>query len=208
MAQSLFPDLQPERPIGPVLASVQTGSNAELIAAVAPLYLTGVVMDVTYGGGRWWDRFRPETLITHDLELDGVDFRALPELDRSVDAVCFDPPYIPQGGYDTSTQRDFADRFGLQPRSRAELWELIDAGLAECRRVSQRWVLAKCCDFVNGGGFHLGHLQVIRMAERHGLRVHDLIVHHTGSGPGGHNIFVPLRARRHHSYLVVFEVVP
>ena len=33
---------------------------------------------------------------------------------------------------------------------------------------------------------------------------HDQIVHHTGSGPGGHNIFDPKRARRHHSYLLVF----
>ena len=36
------------------------------------------------------------------------------------------------------------------------------------------------------------------------LVCHDLIVHHTGSGPGGHNIFTPKRARRHHSYLLVF----
>jgi len=61
----------------------------------------------------------------------------------------------------------------------------------------------KCCDFVNGGRFHLGHRQVLDMADRHGLSCHDLIIHATGTGPGGHNIFTPLRARRAHSYLLV-----
>lgn len=43
------------------------------------------------------------------------------------------------------------------------------------------------------------------MGREHNLPVHDLIVHHTGSGPGGHNIFTALRARRCHSYLLVFN---
>lgn len=209
MQTSLIPDLSPDRPVGPILGSVITGTNADLIAAVAPLYLTGSVCDVTYGLGGWWRRYRPTELVAHDLDPargDGVDFAALPELDDTYDAVCFDPPYIPQGGYDTSTQRDFADRFGLTSRSRSALWSLIDSGLAECARVSRRWVLTKCADFVSGGSFHLGHLRVIELASCHGLAVHDLIVHHTGSGPGGHNIFTPLRARRHHSYLIVFKV--
>lgn len=46
-----------------------------------------------------------------------------------------------------------------------------------------------------------------RWAEDLGLATHDVIVHHTGSGPGGHNIFTPKRARRHHSYLLVFRKV-
>ena len=39
-----------ERPLGPVLQSVFTGTNAELMRAVAPLYLTGSVLDVDL----WW----------------------------------------------------------------------------------------------------------------------------------------------------------
>lgn len=202
---SLIPDVSPDRPTGAIVGSVQSGSNADLIARLAPLYLTGSVLDCTYGRGRWWTKYRPAELITHDIELDGVDFRALPEDDRSVDAVCFDPPYIPQGGYATSTQQDFANRFGLTSRSRLDIWSFFDDGMAECARVTRRWVLAKCCDFVNGGQFCLGHLKMIDAGERAGLTVHDLIVHHGGAGPGGHNIFTPLRARRHHSYLIVFE---
>ncbi len=214
VALSLFPEIKPDRPIGPILPSVLPGTNADLIARVAPMYLEGnTVLDVTYGEGSWWKRYRPVGLRTHDIDLakgDGVDFRALPEADHSVDVVCYDPPYIPQGGVTTSTAGSFIGDYGLQSRSRQELWDLIDAGLAECARVARRWVLVKCCDFVNGDNFWLGHLRIIRMAEAHGLvdafgEPHDLIIHHSGSGPGGHNVFVPIRARRHHSYLIVFE---
>lgn len=206
--QSLLPDITPDRPIGRILPSVIAGTNADLIAAVAPLYLSGDVCDLTYGEGGWWRKFRPESLVAHDIDRtkgDGVDFTALPEADDTYDAVTFDPPYIPQGGYNTSTAQQFANRFGLTSRSRADLWALFDAGLAECARVARAWVIVKCTDFVNGGEFHLGHVKVIELASVHGLRVHDLIVHHTGSGPGGHNIFTPLRARRNHSYLIVFR---
>lgn len=198
-----------ERPVGPIPASVQNGTNADLIAKIAPLYLTGSVLDVTYGEGNWWGRFTPDAFSFHDLfTVDGVDFRALPELDRSYDTVCFDPPYVPAGGTRTSGQtkaeKRYRDSFGLEPRSLAELNELICAGLAEVARVAREWVLVKCCDFVTGSVFTLGHLTILDEALRLGLYPHDLIVHASGSGPGGHNIFDIKRARRHHSYLLVF----
>lgn len=205
--QSLFPDVAPDRPVGWIMPSVFVGLNADLMAAVAPMYLRGQVMDCTYGSGRWWDRYRPEGLIAHDLRTDGVDFTALPEADGTIDTVCFDPPYIPQGGDTTSTAPDFIARFGLRSRSSSTLWELIGAGLSECARVltADGYLLVKCCDFVNGGQFQLGHRRVLDLADELDLHCHDLIVHHTGSGPGGHNIFTPIRARRHHSYLLVFR---
>jgi len=204
---SLLPEL--ERPIGPIPGSVQAGTNADLIATIAPLYLTGSVLDVTYGRGMWWRRFTPEPFVFHDIAtVDGVDFRDLPHANNTWDTVCFDPPYLPQGGAssDASKSNDFRARFGLQPWSKAELDGMICDGLAECARVARRWVLVKCCDYVNGGAFHLGHLVVLRRAEQLGVRVHDLIIHHAGSGPGGHQITEIKRARRHHSYLVVLEV--
>lgn len=205
---SMFPDVQPDKPVGPILPSVFTGSNADLMAAVAPYYLQGAVCDVTYGTGGWWQRLRPEIFVAHDLDPskgDGVDFTALPEPDDTYDAVTFDPPYIPQGGYETSTAPQFVGRFGLTSRSRSALWGLIGGGMAECARVLKPggFLLVKCMDFVNGGAFHLGHRKVLDLADDLDLVCHDLIVHHTGSGPGGHNIFDPVRARRHHSYLVV-----
>jgi hypothetical protein len=194
-----------ERAVGPLPLSIVAGDNATLIASVAPLYLTGSVLDVTYGRGLWWRRFTPSPFEYHDLALDGVDFRELPHGERSWDAVCFDPPYIPHASH-VAGDEDFRERYGLgEPRNRAELDDLIAAGVAECARVAARWVLVKCCDYTNGRQFHLGHVAVIRAGESAGLRVHDLLVHSSGSGIGGGRIRNVLRSRVAHSYLVVFS---
>jgi hypothetical protein len=201
---SAFPDIQPDKPIGPILPSVFQGTNADLIAAIAPYYLTGSVCDLTYGEGNWWTRYQPDPFTAHDkYKLDGVDFTALPEPDNTYDTVCFDPPYIPQGGTDHAP--DFVDRFGLVQRPQLELWDMIAAGINEAARVTRDVVLIKCMDFVNSGRFHAWSIDVAMEARRAGLDVHDIIIHHTGSGPGGHNIFDPKRARRHHSYLLIFR---
>ena len=198
-----------ERSVGPLPQSVVLGDNSTLIASIAPIYLTGSVLDVTYGRGMWWRRFAPETFAHHDLVGDGVDFRNLPHADDSWDAVCFDPPYVPSRAPHTTgpgIRGDYRAAYGLKvPRTKAELQALVADGLAECARVSRKWVLAKCCDYAeNERTFVLGHVSTILAGEACGLRVHDLIVHAGGAGPGGARITEVRRARRAHSYLVVF----
>lgn len=207
---SLFPEHAPNKPVGPILPSVFTGSNADLMLAVAPYYLTGSVCDVTYGEGKWWERYRPDRLVAHDLvKLDGVDFRDLPEADDTYDTVCFDPPYVTSGTASLDPgPRTFRERYGIDRESayggEDELRQLIAGGLAEACRVSSRWVLVKCMEFTSSRRFHDMPTDVVGFARACGWEVWDRIVHHTGSGPGGHNIFTPVRARRHHSYLIVF----
>lgn len=211
--QSMFPDIVPDRPQGYIVPSVFRGTNADLMAAIAPYYLDGSVLDVTYGEGKWWDRFRPDPFVFHDLhKVDGVDFRALPHDDNSFDAVCFDPPYVIAGGRSTEALGDrFHDRYMIgveRLADAADLSELVSAGLAECCRVASRWVLVKCMEFAQGGGtydFHDVPHDVKNWAQSNRWCTHDVIVHETGSGPGGTNIFTPKRARRHHSYLLVFR---
>lgn len=187
-------------------------TNGELIEIVAPLYLTGSVLDVTYGTGRWWTRFTPYPFYTHDLAVDGVDFRDLPERDRSIETVCFDPPYIQRGKtvVGSAIYRDWRVRYGLTGEDEKNLWPgLIAPGLAEAQRVADRWVLAKCCDYTKAAhGLELGHQKMLDLADELGMRLHDLIVHATGPGPGGHQIFKIKRCRRAHSYLLVFEAHP
>jgi hypothetical protein len=201
----MFPELVGEKAVGPILPSVFVGSNADLIRAVAPFYLTGSVLDVTYGRGSWWRSFKPAPFTAHDLRLDGVDFTKLPEDDRSFDAVAFDPPYTISGAIDTSTAPDFVDRFGLGGQRRAAFYRLIYGGLDEVARVSRTYVLVKCMEFCQGRQFHDVPYEITDYMLDAGYRKHDSIVHFSGSGPGGHNIFDPVRARRHHSYLLVFK---
>ena len=202
----MFPELAADRAHGPLVPSVFHGDNADLIAAVAPLYLTGSVLDVTYGRGRWWQRFQPEPFTFHDLNIDGVDFRRLPEADASIDAVTFDPPYVFTGG--VGRRPDFQDRYGIgQARvgGVGPQTTLILTGLVETCRVARQWILVKCMESGAGPAFiDLPHL-ITSTANQFGWIKHDQIVHYTGSGPGGHNIIEPRRARRMHSYLLVFR---
>lgn len=211
---SAFPDLAPDKPVGPILPSVFQGTNADLMAAVAPYYLTGSVCDVTYGNGDtaggWWRKYTPAPFTYHDLALDGVDFRALPEPDGSVDTVCYDPPYVAQGGTkDETIGERFRDRYGMtgvevRYGQEDEHRTLIMDGLTDVCRVARCWVLVKCMEFVSSRQFHDMPYEITDHVRDLGWVKYDVIVHHTGSGPGGHNIYDPKRARRHHSYLLVF----
>lgn len=201
-----------DKGVGPIPLSICHGTNADLIAGIAPLYLAGSVLDVTYGRGMWWKRHRPDPFGFHDLALDGIDFRHLPHADRSWDTVCFDPPYVPRHGADDATHvrdQDFRHRYGLdESRSSTELRALLHDGLTEVTRVARTWVLVKCNDYTNGRQLHLGHVTMLRLAEDLGLRAHDLIVHASGTGPGGGQIHNVIRARRAHSYLLVLTHAP
>lgn len=214
---SMFPDIAPDKPTGPILPSVFVGTNADLMAAVAPLYLTGSVCDVTYGDGNWWTKYRPADFVAHDkYKLDGVDFTDLPEQNNTYDAVCYDPPYVISGGPSSANlDSDLQGRFGIGTQNMAAeppFEDLLRRGLWEAIGVSRCWVLVKCMEFAQGGtgprGFHDTPYMMTKWAIERGAYKHDQIVHHTGSGPGGHNIFEPKRARRHHSYLLVFKKAP
>jgi hypothetical protein len=186
-------------------------SNGHLIesAAVDLGYITqtDVVLDVTYGRGNWWTRWAPSQLLTHDLAIDGVDFRDLPESDGSIDVVCYDPPYIPLGGTDNADVGVFRDRYGLHgaPKSRLELSHLILDGFAECCRVVRPGglVLVKCQPFHTGKYFlHMPSI-VIGYAESLGVRLIDELVHRRGPGPVSSDRFN--HSRQNRSHLLVFR---
>lgn len=190
---------------------VRCRNNGPLIAAAAQLWIkdTDLVVDATYGRGRFWTYYQPAMLIKHDLEVgDGIDFRALPEADQSVDVLVLDPPYIAQGGRDTSTIPDFMDRYGLRscPTNRAELELMIADGIREAHRVLHPGgrLMVKCMDYISGGRYVTGHHHVVSTALRVGFKQVDEFVHHSGLGPqppGRRQI----HSRRAHSFLCVFE---
>ena len=201
-----------DRPVGPIPQSVAVGSNADLIRTIAPLYLCGTVLDVTYGGGKWWDLWRPPEL--HVLEA-GEDFRTLVRYgDRSVDTVCFDPPYVESGSRTTSSRTDFLDRFGLgtdrdERISPAGIRDLLVDGIREACRVARAFVLVKCMEYVAWHRFHDAPTAAIRTAELEGWELHDRIVHASGGGiGGGYRVRDVKRTQRAHSYLLVFAPAP
>lgn len=195
-------------------------TNADLVVDLVRLgYIldTDSVLDPTFGRGKWWTKFRPVNLTTHDrYTLDGVDFRALPHDADSFDVVAFDPPYVCPGGIRSSTTKDLHDRFGMASgakekeadrdfRTPAELQDLIDAGLAECFRVvrPRGLVLVKCMDYVTSGKLWIGTHRTLCAALALGFECVDRFEHVGGTGPQSQTRQV--HARRNLSTLFVLK---
>lgn len=141
-----------------VMAATQWRTNGLMIVDCVRLgYLRPewLTLDPTYGRGVWWNDWQPDVLVKHDLyELDGVDFRFLPEPDATFDAVAYDPPYISAHGTQ-NLSGDRNDRYGQigGPTTPATLQVMMHEGLTEMHRVvkPRGIVLAKCADYVNSG---------------------------------------------------------
>lgn len=192
-----------------VQSVVRCQENGPLIAAAAQLWIKpgDVVMDVTYGRGLFWTRYRPEHLVCHDLRTDGVDFRHLPEADAFADVVVFDPPYITMGGESPLTE--YVDRYGLSytaGTSKADQHELVAGGMREGARVlrPKGRLMVKCMDFVTSGRLFLGRHHVVVTALALGLEQVDEFVHVSGTGPQPPGR-TQVHSRRAHSFLCVFQ---
>lgn len=208
------------RPIDPPMPDhVRTayGNNADLIAAVAKLYVPdgAVVADVTWGFGVFWRRFvgrrRRFTLIGSDIRQPSevgpgvslcADFRRLPYADESIDVVVLDPPYVHCGHYINNHRYGAA----LTDHMRhPEIMELYRAGMVEARRVLRPggtlWV--KCKD-ENDGKQNWSHITIFNIGGELGFERKDRFI----LVPG----FVPTRrhqrqkhALKTHSELWVFK---
>jgi hypothetical protein len=175
-------------------------TNAELIVDCRTLgYLTDtdVILDATYGLGRFWNLWRPRALVTNDLDPSTSadhhhDFRQLPFSDRQFDAVVFDPPYklngTPGQGGPATSDRSYgvATRCTWQDRH-----ELIRAGIAETARVCGRTLAIKCQDQVSSGAVRWQTREFADQAEHHGFTLTDML-HVAGYRPQP-----PGRTQRH-----------
>lgn len=175
----------------PVLAAGPWTNNAELVVDVVRLYpLNHTTVDMTYGLGNFWTLLQPAHLVAHDLDPakgDGVDWRALPEDDGTVETVVFDPPYVAKGGKETSTINQMNDAYGMLTTEKDPMlqWDKIVLGLEEAARITKPggrlWF--KAMNYVTGGRrFHF-----IRMAydemDRVGFDVVDEFLLVGGPGP-------------------------
>src|SRR5436190_21654396 len=78
------------------IQAIAVRTNAELMAECADLgYLPGTVLDMTYGLGAFWTRWKPRTLIAMDRYVEYVhvtaDATCLPFGNGSVDTAVYDP---------------------------------------------------------------------------------------------------------------------
>lgn len=183
--------------------------NGELIRDVAELgYITenDLVVDATYGRGRFWTQWQPTCMIRHDLHRgDGVDFRDLPHGDCMIDVVVLDPPYKLNG---TPALGDFDDRYGVDETMR---WQdkmvMIGDGISEAARVLKNGgrLLLKCQDQVCSGQVRWQTIGFTNHAVAQGLRLVDRFDMLGGSRPQPMNGRTQKHAHGRPSTLLVFE---
>lgn len=189
-----------------VLSAI-AGDNSDLIAEVAKLWIApnDRVVDVTFGKGVFWNRLPSQKVEGSDLN-SGVDCRALPYGDRSVDVLVFDPPYQPMHGKPT---RSFGvgDSYNLAKTALQtinDVLTLYQEGLTEAARVvrAEGRVLVKCQDLTYNHRLHLVHLDVIRHMANSGFDLADMFVLFNKSRMPQRTTRQE-RAHRAHSYLLV-----
>lgn len=196
--------------------SVVSGDNGTLIAQAAKLWIkpTDRVADVTYGKGNFWTEFRPRKLVTHDIAIDGVDFRNLPYRRNSFDVIVLDPPYVSKGGRDTATIDEMDAAYGMYeaPRTPEEVDSLMWAGLAEAKRVLRPGgrIFVKCMDYISSQKYHPMHFTVFGQARLTGFDLLDMFIF-TRKKSGPQPKLNPdgttrrqVHSHRAHSYLMIF----
>jgi hypothetical protein len=193
-----------ELPAPDVMANSPHSANGPLIADCARLgYLPEPVLDVTYGRGLFWSDYKPEQFTAHDLyHLDGVDFRHLPEADRSMATVVFDPPYKLNG---TPSLGDLDARYGVEIGGRdwKTRMQMMMDGFVECARVTNDYLLMKCQDQVVSGAVRWQTDEFSELAKKLGLVKKDSL-NLTSYRPQPPR-FQQVHARRNFSTLLVFR---
>lgn len=204
-----------------LVLSSYLGINADVFPHVLDLYVaaSATVADVTYGSGAFWRRVRrPDiTLLPTDL-VDGVDCRALPYDDASIDAVVLDPPYMHTPGqgahqghqhFETYYRNNATANAGGLKYHEAVLDLYFAAGREASRVLRDGGILiVKCQDEVCANRQRLTHVEIINEYENHGFQAEDLFVVTRASRPGLSRMLRQRHARKNHSYFLVFWKAP
>ncbi len=171
------------------LSSVWQGSDDELIEAMLNFYpaiLPEPILDATYNAGRFWkgskrnvvsmdiDPQHKPMIVCDNRNMIGVS-------DSTYGTIVFDPPHVGPQGRDKSSKRfdvDFGATFECGKEHDWNLSYLYPPFLKEAKRVLKPngLLLAKITDMVNNHRSKWAHVDFMRMADKAGFTVCDLIV--------------------------------
>lgn len=213
-----------------VIVSAYIGTSAEIFPKILELHVPvgGIIADVTYGKGVFW-RNIPEGkyhLKATDIAM-GVDCRALPYSNESLDCVVLDPPYM-EGFYrhigekaGSGTHASFRDAYS---NGNEQNEDTINTGIAkwhgavtdmyfragrEAHRVLREKgvLIVKCQDEVCAGKQWLTHVEIINAYEQYGFYTKDLFILVRPNKPAISRLKQQIHARKNHSYFLVFVKV-
>jgi len=200
-----------------LILSAHIKGNADVFPSLLALHVKqgGAVADVTYGKGVFWRKVPAGAYQLHATDIqDGVDLRALPYPDASMDALVLDPPYMEgamRGTAYSEGQQAFGDYYGLQRCSgagkyHAAILNLYLEGCAEADRVlkSSGVLIVKCQDEVSANKQWLTHVEIINAMVARGYYAKDIFVVVRNNRPVVSRMKKQVHARKNHSYFLVF----
>jgi hypothetical protein len=205
-----------------IIVSAHLGGNCEVFPLILRLHVPegSRVADVTYGKGVFWRKVPAGVyeVLPSDIQT-GVDCRALPYADGSIDCVVLDPPYM-EGLHRRSedhlagagTYRAFREHYSngeataSQPKYHDAVLDLYFRAGREAYRVLRDGGVAvvKCQDEVSANTQRLTHVEIINEYARVGFYVKDLFVVVRANRPAVSRVLRQVHARKNHSYFLVF----
>jgi len=201
-----------------LIFSAHVGKNSELFPQVLRLYVPKGrrVADVTFGGGVFWKSIPAGEyeLLATDLR-DGVDCRALPYHDESLDCVVLDPPYMHTPGGTAHVNHQHYENYyrnngtgnGTGEKYHEAVLALYFKAADEAKRVlkSDGIFIVKCADEVCANQQRLTHVELTNEFTRKGFVVEDLFVLVRKNKPGLSRVLKQVHSRKNHSYFLVFR---
>lgn len=208
------------------ILSAHRGTNDEVFPEVLDLHVEpgSEIADVTYGEGVFWRQVTSKKyeLTATDIDpsrspdsIDGIDCRDLPYDDASFDCVVLDPPYA-EGFYETPdkpSDNDYwiKDRYvgttGEQSATYHDaVLEMYAAAGEEALRVlrDDGHLIMKIQDEVSRNEQRLTHVEVTNIYEGMGFHAKDLFVVIRPDTPTVGKMYEQRRARKNHSYFIVY----
>ena len=198
------------------LSSVWERSDGELIEAMLSFYPTiepKPILDATYNAGRFW-RGSTREVVSMDIDPKHkpqivADNRLMTGVrSKQFGVVVYDPPHVGPQGRDKSVKRFDVDFGATMECGKDQGWSLsylYPPFLKQAHRVlkPEGLLLAKITDMVNNHKSKWAHVDFMRMAEKAGFTVCDLIVK-VRNGPMLSNKWkLAHHARKRHCFWIV-----
>lgn len=209
-----------------VTVSAHVAGNSEVFAQILSLHVQpgSTIADVTYGKGVFWKMVNllAYKILPSDIQT-GVDCRALPYADASLDCVVLDPPYmeglfrkskdhLAGSGTHSTFRKHYSNGESTNggPKWHDAVLDLYFKAGREARRVllENGIFIVKCQDEVSANRQRLTHVELIKDYESIGFYTKDLFVVVRHNKPGISRLKKQVHARKNHSYFLVFVKIP
>lgn len=180
------------------------------------------VADVTFGTGVFWSKVDTSKyqLLASDIQ-NGVDCRALPYAEHSVDCIVLDPPYmeglfrksvshLAGSGTHAAFRRHYSNGEATEeagPKWHEAVLDIYFRAGREAMRVIRPGgtLITKCQDEVSANRQRLTHVEIINYYESLGFYTKDLFVIVRHNRPVISRLKKQVHARKNHSYFLIFS---